>query len=120
MRLLLDAQLSGRVVGRHLRAHDHDVRSLDEHRELEGIDDPEVLALATAENRILITHNVKDFPDILREWAEADRQHAGCIVIVGIRLNQFKLLLDAIDAVLENSKDQEAWINRAVFASRSG
>lgn len=120
MRLLLDAHLSGRMIGRHFRERNHDVRALDEHRELDGIDDPEVLTLATSEHRILVTHNVRDFPDILREWAEEGRPHAGCIVIVGIQLGQFGLLIAAIEAGVERGPDQEGWTNRAVLVGRSG
>ena len=119
MPLLLDAQLSGRVVGRHFRDQGHDVFALDEHRDLEGIDDAEVLALAASEGRILVTHNVQDFPDILREWAEAGREHAGCIILVGIRLNQFGLLIRCMEAPLAGMPDQQAWRNRAVQAGRT-
>ena len=119
MRLLLDAQLSGRVVGRHLRDMGHDVLALDEERALEGMDDATVLEIATTEGRVLITHNVKDFPDILREWAEGGRHHAGCVMIVGIPLNAFRDLVRAIDAALETATTQLAWNDRALFASRS-
>lgn len=120
MRLLLDAHLSGRVIGRHLREKGHDVYALDEHRELEGIDDEELLALATDENRILVTHNVKDFPDILRGWAEEGRSHAGCIVIVGIQLDQFALLIRATEAAIDAGPDQEGWVNRSLLVGRGG
>jgi Domain of unknown function (DUF5615) len=40
----------------------HEVRSVDEERELDGWDDEALLALATAEKRVLITFDVKDFP----------------------------------------------------------
>jgi nucleoside-diphosphate-sugar epimerase len=46
LRLLLDAHVSGRAIGRELRDMGHDVLALDEHRELEGLDDPVVLDLA--------------------------------------------------------------------------
>jgi len=120
VRLLLDAHLSGKVIGRHLRRGGHDVFALDERHDLEGIDDPEVLALATSENRILVTHNVKDFPDILRDWAEEGRPHGGCIVVVGIELDQFALLIRAIEVALETGPMQEAWVNRWVFVGRGG
>lgn len=119
MRLLLDAQLAGRVVGRYFRGQGHDVFALDEHRELEGIDDPEVLALAARDDRILLTHNVHDFPDILREWAEAGREHAGCIILVGIRLDQFGLLIRLVEVALEKMPDQKQWLNRSLQAGRS-
>jgi len=118
MRLLLDAHLSGRVVGRHLREHGHDVLALDEHQSLEGLDDPDVLDLATKEGRVLLTHNVRDFPDILRDWADEGREHGGCIVLVGIQLGQFGHLIRAIDAALACASDQKAWLNRSVLAGR--
>ena len=118
MRLLLDAHLSGRVIGRQLRNQGHDVLALDEHRELEGIGDEELLELATSEGRILVTYNVADFPDILRDWAEQRRPHGGCIVLVGIQLDQFGLLIRAIEAALQRQPDQEAWIDRSMLVGR--
>jgi predicted nuclease of predicted toxin-antitoxin system len=118
MRLLLDAHLSGRVIGRHLREQGHDVLALDEHKNLEGLDDPDVLELAAKESRILLTHNVKDFPDILRDWADEAREHAGCIVLVGIQLSQFGHLIRSIEAALASGSDQQAWLNRSVLIGR--
>ena len=66
MRLLLDAHVSGPSVGRKLEAAGHDVQALDREPDLEGLDDDDVLALATEERRILVTHNVSDFPRILQ------------------------------------------------------
>ena len=120
MRLLLDAHLSGRVVGRWLREAGHDVRALDEHRHLEGIDDEAVLELGALERRILLTHNVKDFPEILRDWAEEGRHHAGCVMLVGIRQHEFGELIRAIASALDLRPDQETGIDRAVFISRTG
>ena len=119
MRLLLDAHLSGRVVGRHLRQQGHDVLALDERRDLEGLDDPDVLELATKEEgRILLTHNVKDFPDILRDWADEGREHAGCIILVGIPLSQFGQLIRSIEAALACTPAQQGWHNRSAFVGR--
>lgn len=118
MRLFLDAHLSGRAVGRALRDRGHDVVALDEHRELDAIGDSELLELASAEGRILVTHNVADFPGILRDWAEERRSHRGCVIIVGIRLDQFGLLIRAIEAALERQVDQDAWIDRSVLVGR--
>ena len=118
MRLLLDAHLSGRVVGRHLREQGHDILALDEHRNLEGLDDPEVLELATQEGRILLTHNVKDFPEILRDWADEGREHTGCILVVGIQLAQFGQLIRSIEVALACAPDPQDWRNRSVFVGR--
>ena len=55
MRLLLDAHVSGPNVGRRLEGNGHDVRALDQEPALKGLDDDDVLALATSEQRILVT-----------------------------------------------------------------
>jgi Domain of unknown function (DUF5615) len=60
-------------VGRRLEESGHDIRALDQEPAPAGLDDDEVLALAAPEQRILITHNIADFPRILREWATAQR-----------------------------------------------
>ena len=119
MRLLLDAHLSGRVIGRHLRGLGHDILALDEHRELEGLDDAEVLELATQEGRILVTHNVHDFPDILREWAEGGCEHAGCVILVGVQLASFGLITRCIETALGRVPAQPDWVNRATQVGRS-
>jgi len=89
VRLLLDAHVSGPNVGRRLEGAGHDVRALDQEPALEGLDDDEVLALAATEERILVTHNVADFPRILREWAASQRAHAGVILVYGIDHSEF-------------------------------
>jgi predicted nuclease of predicted toxin-antitoxin system len=83
LRLLLDAHVSGPRVGKRLEARGHDVRALDQEPALEGLDDEEVLATAASEQRILVTHNIRDFPSILREWAAVQRSHAGVILVYG-------------------------------------
>ncbi|CAN5281656.1 hypothetical protein BH24ACT19_BH24ACT19_18160 [soil metagenome] len=45
-RLLLDAHLSGRAIGRALRDRGHDVRALDAEKNREGLKDEDVLDLA--------------------------------------------------------------------------
>ena len=118
MRLFLDAHLSGRAIGRQLRERGHDVFALDEHKDLEGLDDPDVLTLAAHQGRVLVTHNVRDFPDLLRDWAEEARDHAGCVILVGARLDQFGLLVRCIEAALGRVSDQGAWINRVMQVGR--
>ena len=53
MRLLLDANLSGRRIARPLRQDGHDVLALSERSDLEGLADADVLALAASDERIL-------------------------------------------------------------------
>ncbi len=118
--LLLDANLSGRRIGRVLRTSGHDVLALSEEIMLEGLDDTDVLALATTEGRILITRNSRDFAPILREWAEAGRQHAGCVLVLGFDHGEFDAIVRGIDALLRQCPSQEGWEDLVLALSRTG
>ena len=109
MRLLLDAHVSGPNVGRRLEESGHDVRALDQESALEGLDDDEVLSVAASEQRILVTHNISDFPRILREWASAQRVHAGVILVYGIDHSEFTLVVRGIQRWLELRPSQPDW-----------
>jgi hypothetical protein len=80
LRLLLDADLSSRSLVRMLTKRGHDVVAAGFVGELRQLDDPILFAAAQEQRRVVITHNVHDFPDILRAWAEAGRSHHGCIL----------------------------------------
>jgi predicted nuclease of predicted toxin-antitoxin system len=60
VRLLLDEMLSP-AIARELQARGHDVQAVAGHPEREALPDPEVLALARAERRAIVTNNVRDF-----------------------------------------------------------
>jgi Domain of unknown function (DUF5615) len=60
VKLLLDEILSP-AIARELTARGHDVQSVAGHPEWEALSDPEVLALARAEQRAVVTNNVRDF-----------------------------------------------------------
>lgn len=68
MRLFLDAHVSARRIAGALRAQGHDVRSGRRGAPLDGSQDERLLQLATAEERIMITFNVKDFARLVSEW----------------------------------------------------
>ncbi len=105
-------------MGADLRRGGHDVRALDEEPAHEGLEDPEVLALATADRRILVTFNVHDFPEILREWATVGRSHAGVLLVYGLRHDEFGPLLRAIERAVARHPTQADWVDRAEAVSR--
>jgi hypothetical protein len=107
--LLLDANLSGRRIAVPLGRDGHDVLALSDRPDLEGMADPAVLEFATADGRILITRNSRDFAPLLRQWAEAGRSHAGCILIWTLRHDQFGPVLEGLRRLLAERPDQSAW-----------
>jgi hypothetical protein len=122
MRLLLDEHVSARKIGRCLRDAGHDVRAIAEEAPLVGLDDPDVLALAARDDRILVTFNHRDFAPLLREWAESGRHHGGCILVFGIGHGAIGLILRGLDRVLQERHEQSAWrdITEAVTRARLG
>ncbi len=69
MRILLDAHISGRTVGKALIEGGHDLRALDSEVELEGLSDLEVVELAATEGRVLVTAHIRNFEPLLRASA---------------------------------------------------
>ncbi len=94
------------------------MRALDQEPALEGLADEDVLALAAEEERILVTHNIRDFPNILREWAEAQRSHAGVILVYGIDHGEFELIVRGIERWLELYPEPASWIDLAAVLDR--
>ena len=119
MRLFLDAHISGPRIARALREQGHDVRAADEERELDGMADEQLLELATAEARAMITFDVKDFTVIARRWAEASRPHAGLGIVVGVDHGEFGAILDALSRELRVRPEQSAWSDVTLFISRA-
>ncbi len=109
MRLLLDANLSPRGIAARLREAGHDVLALAEDVAFEGLPDPQVLELASAEQRVLITRNSRDFAPLARQWAEGGRAHAGIILIWSLDHSQFGKILAGIERQLSQRPAQEQW-----------
>jgi len=118
-RLLLDAHLSGKAIGRALRAPGHDIRAIDAEKDLEGLRDQGVLELAISEDRVLITANVADFLPLLTALIESGGSHPGGILIPNsFRNEDFGPLISAIDRELKEVPPDE-WIDRVSWARRS-
>jgi predicted nuclease of predicted toxin-antitoxin system len=109
VRLLLDANLSPRRIGGPLRAAGHDVLALAQDSSLEGLHDPVVLELAATEERVLITCNSRDFAPLARQWAEAQRTHAGLILIWTLDHHQFAEIVAGVERLIAQWPQQEHW-----------
>ena len=118
MRLLLDAHVSGKRIGKACREKGHDVLSADD-PSLEGWDDVDLLALAAEQGRILVTSNVKDFWPLAREWAAEGHSHAGLIFLSStVRHENFGAIIRGVQALLEET-GQDDWTDRARFVERA-
>lgn len=60
MKLLLDEMLSP-AIARQLRASGHDVEAVNRNPSQEGLPDPEILRIARAQQRAIVTDNLRDF-----------------------------------------------------------
>jgi hypothetical protein len=114
MRLLLDADLSPSRVGEPLAALGHDVVSLAADPVSRSLIDPQVLELAAAGRRILITRNSRDFVPILRRWAEAGMHHSGCILIFSMRGHDFGRIIEGVGDLLAARPDAREWEDLAL------
>jgi len=80
--------------------------------EQRGIDDELLLALATAEGRVVLTYNVRHFVPLVRLWYEAGREHAGVILSTqlppGELLRQVERLLTTLSA--DELKNTARWL----------
>lgn len=117
MRILLDAHVSGKRVGRALERAGHDLLALDRDEALSRLPDGEVLALATRDQRIVVTQNVSDFARLAREWAEAQRSHAGMILIPEPRAAP-GTIARRLEQTFAVRPGQDEWIDRVEFLGR--
>lgn len=107
MKALFDEQLSPRI-GEMLRSRGHDVQAVAERGDLAGRTDQLILEIATAEGRVVITNNVKDFRPLAAERLARGESHAGLILLPSNRARTrgaVELLVNAIDRILRERPD---------------
>jgi Domain of unknown function (DUF5615) len=83
VKLLLDEMLSP-AIARELRARGHDVAAVAGSPEHEALSDADVLALAWAQHRAVVTNNLRDFRPLHHEAiTPGGTGHYGMIFIPG-------------------------------------
>ena len=83
MKLLLDEMLSP-AIARELCSRGHDVETIAGHPGREALPDPEVLALARAQQRAVVTNNLRDFRPLHYEAiTPGGAGHYGMIFVPG-------------------------------------
>ena len=120
MRLLLDAHLSP-VLVRELRARGIDAVSIrDWHNgEYRTASDEQILAVAYAEGRTLVTYDLRTIPSLLQEWAESGQHHAGVVLVddATIRPDDIGGLVHALYTLVEETSTA-SWEDPVVFLRR--
>ncbi len=103
MKFLLDEQISGKVAER-LRRRGHDVAAATDDPSLRGLSDPDLFEVAQQQARTLVTYNRVDFEPIVREYAEANREHHGLVLVHPMRFPswEFAHLVAALGILLES------------------
>jgi len=91
VRLYLDRHIMTRLAV-DLRGRGYDVLTTEEAGKDTAADE-EQLAFATAENRAILTFNIRDFAPLHEAWQTAERPHAGIIVSKQLGSRQYGLLL---------------------------
>ena len=95
VRFLADANLHDAIVTGCLR-REPAIDFLSAHEAtLEGVPDPEVLAFATGQNRILVTSDLRTMPRHFGDFLEANGRCAGVFIV-----RQRAPLADVIDALV--------------------
>ena len=69
--------------------------------------DEEQLAFATAENRAILTFNIRDFAPLYEAWQAAARPHAGIIVSQQLGSRQYGLLFQRMLRLLNHFTAEE-------------
>jgi predicted nuclease of predicted toxin-antitoxin system len=116
VKALVDEQLSPRI-GELLRERGHDVQAVGDRSDLAGRPDRLVLEVADAEDRAVITRNVKDFRPLAAARLARGDSHAGLILLPAGRartIGAVELLADAIERIFvqhhEGLRASERWI----------
>ena len=100
--------------------HGVDAISVRERRDLAGSADGDVFAAAQAEERAVVTENVRDFRPIAREWEAAGRLHHGVVLTSNRRYPRARpgtigrlvtnLARLAREAVSDEPSNEEVWL----------
>ena len=122
MRFLLDEHISPLVTAR-LRALGHDAVAVAARDGLRGGSDDRIREAAVAEDRVLVTYDVRDFGSMGARMAAASEPHPGIVLVSSRRFppstDNVGRMADALHA-LASSTRAGGLDDRVVWLSESG
>lgn len=101
MRLVLDEHYSQQIAV-ELRERGHDVVSVTERPDLEGLTDSELLALMSAERRAILTENWADFAREIENATAGGTDHYGVVFTSRKRLPRSRDTIGLYVSVLDD------------------
>lgn len=114
MRLLLDEMLPP-AIARELQARGYDAEAVAGHPDRQALSDLEVLALARAERRVIVTNNVRDFrPLHVEAVLPGGPGHYGMIFMAGNyrrTRDDIGRIIAALEAKITQYPGDEALVN---------
>jgi predicted nuclease of predicted toxin-antitoxin system len=111
IRFLADASLRHAIVAGCLR-REPAIDFLSAHlARLEGLSDPDVLAIAAEQNRILVTHDFRTMPEHFAEFLEARGSSPGVFLVK--QRTPLAQVIEALVLVWSASEPNE-WTNRVL------
>ena len=105
VRLYFDRHIMARLAI-DLRGRGYDVLTTEEAGK-DTVSDEEQLAFATAENRSILTFNIRDFAPLHEAWQAAQRPHAGIIVSRQLGSREYGLFLPRMLRLLNHFTAEE-------------
>jgi Domain of unknown function (DUF5615) len=118
VKLLLDEMLSP-VIARELRKRGHDVESVAGNPGREAMSDPEVLVVARAEHRAIVTNNLRDYRPLHNEAiVPGGNGHFGMIFIPGSYRRtraDTERIITAFEAILSESAGETDLANGEIW-----
>ena len=114
MRLVLD-ELYTQAIAAGLRDRGHDVISVHERPDMEGLRDDQLFPLAAAEQRAIVTENWADYHAEIHKAAAAGRDHYGVVFTSRKRLPRSRgtigLYVRVLDEFLSRHREEDALLN---------
>ena len=123
MKLLLD-ELYTHVIAEQLRDRGHDVVSVHERPDLEGLKEFDLFRLTAAEARAIVTENWPDFQRELQNAAAAGLTHYGVVFTSRQRLPRSKktigLFVRVLGDFLERNPREDALLDSYCWLPEAG